>query len=72
MRLAAGLNENNTLSTEAMQRGWDCLSLLCKRLQDIQKKISALWYRYLRTATNVDIFLESEPDTRLRHQCYLW
>ncbi|MCZ8486230.1 hypothetical protein O9993_15115 [Vibrio lentus] len=55
-----------------MQRGWDCLSLLCKRLQDIQKKISALWYRYLRTATNVDIFLESEPDTRLRHQCYLW
>ena len=26
VRLAAGLDENNALSLEAMQRGWDCLS----------------------------------------------
>ncbi|MDN3684127.1 hypothetical protein QW180_10475 [Vibrio sinaloensis] len=35
VRLAAGLDENNALSLEAMQRGWDCLSLFAERLQDI-------------------------------------
>ncbi|MDN3700676.1 guanosine-5'-triphosphate,3'-diphosphate diphosphatase [Vibrio artabrorum] len=59
VRLAAGLNENNALSTEAMQRGWDCLSLFAERLQDIPKdNIRIVGTATLRTATNVDIFLE--------------
>ena len=41
VRLAAGLDENNALSTEAMQRGWDCLSLFAERLQDIPKENTA-------------------------------
>ncbi|MEZ8692421.1 guanosine-5'-triphosphate,3'-diphosphate diphosphatase [Vibrio splendidus] len=59
VRLAAGLNENNALSTEAMQRGWDCLSLFAERLQDIPKEnIRIVGTATLRTAINVDIFLE--------------
>ncbi|MEZ9464040.1 guanosine-5'-triphosphate,3'-diphosphate diphosphatase [Vibrio splendidus] len=59
VRLAAGLNENNALSTEAMQRGWDCLNLFAERLQDIPKEnIRIVGTATLRTAINVDIFLE--------------
>ena len=59
VRLAAGLNENNALSTEAMQHGWDCLSLFAERLQDIPKEnIRIVGTATLRTAINVDIFLE--------------
>ena len=59
VRLAAGLNENNALSTEAMQRGWDCLSLFAERLQDIPKEnIRIVGTATLRTAINVDIFLK--------------
>ncbi|ROV61367.1 guanosine-5'-triphosphate,3'-diphosphate diphosphatase [Vibrio ponticus] len=58
VRLAAGLNENNALSQEAMQRGWDCLSLFAERLQDIPKQnIRIVGTATLRTATNVDVFL---------------
>ncbi len=59
VRLAAGLNENNTLSHEAMQRGWDCLSLFAERLQDIPvENIRIVGTATLRVASNVDIFLE--------------
>ncbi|WP_117236462.1 guanosine-5'-triphosphate,3'-diphosphate diphosphatase [Vibrio maerlii] len=58
VRLAAGLDENNALSQEAMQRGWDCLSLFAERLQDISaENIRIVGTATLRTATNVDIFL---------------
>ncbi|EGU36833.1 guanosine pentaphosphate phosphohydrolase [Vibrio ichthyoenteri ATCC 700023] len=58
VRLAAGLNEKNALSQEAMQRGWDCLSLFAERLQDIPKEnIRIVGTATLRTATNVDVFL---------------
>ncbi|GLT18983.1 guanosine-5'-triphosphate,3'-diphosphate pyrophosphatase [Vibrio zhanjiangensis] len=58
VRLAAGLDENNCLSHEAMQRGWDCLSLFAERLQDIQKQnIRIVGTATLRTATNADTFL---------------
>ncbi|MFB9137364.1 guanosine-5'-triphosphate,3'-diphosphate diphosphatase [Vibrio olivae] len=58
VRLAAGLDENNALSQEAMQRGWDCLSLFAERLQDIPKdNIRIVGTATLRTATNVDEFL---------------
>lgn len=59
VRLAAGLDENNALSLEAMQRGWDCLSLFAERLQDIPAdNIRIVGTATLRTATNVDTFLE--------------
>lgn len=35
VRLAAGLNSDNVLSAEAMERGWQCLRLFAERLQDI-------------------------------------
>lgn len=58
VRLAAGLDENNALSLEAMQRGWDCLSLFAERLQDIPKEnIRIVGTATLRTATNVNEFL---------------
>lgn len=58
VRLAAGLDEHNALSLEAMQRGWDCLSLFAERLQDIPKEnIRIVGTATLRTATNVDDFL---------------
>lgn len=59
VRLAAGLDENNALSLEAMQRGWDCLSLFAERLQDIPAdNIRIVGTATLRTATNVNTFLE--------------
>lgn len=59
VRLAAGLDENNKLSQEAMQRGWDCLSLFAERLQDIPaQNIRIVGTATLRTAINVEHFLE--------------
>ncbi len=58
VRLAAGLDDNNALSQEAMQRGWDCLSLFAERLQDIPaSNIRIVGTATLRTATNVELFL---------------
>ncbi|MGR5262003.1 guanosine-5'-triphosphate,3'-diphosphate diphosphatase [Vibrio astriarenae] len=58
VRLAAGLDENNMLNHEAMQRGWDCLSLFAERLQDIPtSNIRIVGTATLRTAGNVDVFL---------------
>jgi exopolyphosphatase/guanosine-5'-triphosphate,3'-diphosphate pyrophosphatase len=58
VRLATGLDVNNHLSQEAMQRGWDCLSLFAERLQDIpSKNIRIVGTATLRTATNADEFL---------------
>ena len=59
VRLAAGLDENNMLSLEAMQRGWECLSLFAERLQDIpaaNKTIVAT--ATLRLASNAKQFIE--------------
>ncbi|GAD81404.1 guanosine-5'-triphosphate,3'-diphosphate diphosphatase [Vibrio ezurae] len=59
VRLAAGLDSNNVLSQEAMQRGWDCLSLFAERLQDIpEQNIRIVGTATLRVATNIDVFLE--------------
>lgn len=58
VRLAAGLDEHNALSLEAMQRGWDCLNLFAERLQDIPtENIRIVGTATLRTATNIDEFL---------------
>ncbi|NLS14778.1 guanosine-5'-triphosphate,3'-diphosphate diphosphatase [Vibrio sp. SM6] len=59
VRLAAGLDANNALSLDAMQRGWDCLSLFAERLQDIPAThIRIVGTATLRTATNADAFLQ--------------
>jgi exopolyphosphatase/guanosine-5'-triphosphate,3'-diphosphate pyrophosphatase len=59
VRLTAGLNKENELSAEAMQRGWDCLSLFAERLQDIPpENIRIVGTATLRTTTNVDVFLK--------------
>jgi len=58
VRLAAGLDDNNALSLEAMQRGWECLSLFAERLQDIPaENIRIVGTATLRTATNIEDFL---------------
>ncbi|WP_428771974.1 guanosine-5'-triphosphate,3'-diphosphate diphosphatase [Vibrio sp.] len=58
VRLAAGLDQHHELSLEAMQRGWDCLSLFAERLQDIPAgNIRIVGTATLRTARNAEQFL---------------
>ncbi|CAI1106979.1 Guanosine-5'-triphosphate,3'-diphosphate pyrophosphatase [Serratia entomophila] len=60
VRLAAGLDRNNHLSHEAMQRGWQCLKLFSERLQDIpREQIRAVATATLRLACNADEFLHT-------------
>jgi exopolyphosphatase/guanosine-5'-triphosphate,3'-diphosphate pyrophosphatase len=59
VRLAAGLNSDNTLSAEAMERGWQCLRLFAERLQDIPPaQIRVVATATLRLAVNAGEFLE--------------
>lgn len=59
VRLAAGLDSRNTLSLDAMQRGWQCLSLFAERLQDIPRdQIRVVATATLRLARNADCFLQ--------------
>lgn len=59
VRLAAGLDQNNHLSHEAMQRGWQCLRLFSERLQDIpREQIRVVATATLRLASNADEFLQ--------------
>ncbi|HBE9118787.1 guanosine pentaphosphate phosphohydrolase [Citrobacter braakii] len=58
VRLAAGLNSDNVLSAEAMERGWQCLRLFAERLQDIpQPQIRVVATATLRIAENADEFI---------------
>ncbi|MGF1769071.1 guanosine-5'-triphosphate,3'-diphosphate diphosphatase [Enterovibrio makurazakiensis] len=58
VRLAAGLDKHLNLSSEAMQRGWDCLSLFAERLQDIDpQNIRIVATAALRSAKNTDEFI---------------
>lgn len=58
VRLAAGLNSDNVLSAEAMDRGWQCLRLFAERLQDIpQPQIRVVATATLRIAVNADEFI---------------
>ena len=57
VRLAAGLDNENALSEEAMQRGWECLALFAERLQDIpSSNITIVATATLRIATNAGVF----------------
>ncbi len=58
VRLAAGLDKENRLSEEAMQRGWQCLRLFAEKLQSIPPHhIRIVATATLRYATNADTFL---------------
>lgn len=68
VRLAAGLDENNMLSSDAMQRGWECLALFAERLQDIPKQnISIVATATLRLATNAQEF-KAQAEKILNHK----
>lgn len=62
VRLAAGLDANNSLSHEAMARGWDCLRLFAEQLQDVPKENTRIvGTATLRLAENVaDFLIEAE------------
>ena len=63
VRLAAGLNSDNTLSAEAMERGWQCLRLFAERLQDIPPtQIRVVATATLRLAVNAGVSGESAGD----------
>src|SRR5471030_3315040 len=63
VRLAAGLNKENQLSQEAMQRGWQCLKLFSERLQDIpREQIRVVATATLRLASNAEEFLGKAQD----------
>ncbi len=58
VRLASGLDEENNLSREAMERGWDCLRLFSEQLQDIpSENIRIVGTATLRLATNSATFV---------------
>ncbi|MBU5639841.1 guanosine-5'-triphosphate,3'-diphosphate diphosphatase [Citrobacter sp. S46_ASV_140] len=63
VRLAAGLNSDNVLSAEAMERGWQCLRLFAERLQDIpQPQIRVVATATLRIAVNADEFISKAQE----------
>lgn len=63
VRLAAGLDRQNHLSEEAMQRGWQCLRLFAERLYDIPpQQVRIVATAALRTATNSAYFLRIAED----------
>jgi exopolyphosphatase/guanosine-5'-triphosphate,3'-diphosphate pyrophosphatase len=63
VRLAAGLDQHNHLSHEAMQRGWQCLQLFSERLQDIpREQIRVVATATLRLANNAGEFLQTAEE----------
>ena len=63
VRLAAGLDHQNHLSEEAMQRGWQCLRLFAERLYDIAPdRVRIVATAALRTATNAAHFISVAED----------
>jgi Exopolyphosphatase len=63
VRLAAGLGSDNVLSTEAMERGWQCLRLFAERLQDIPlTQIRVVATATLRLAVNAQQFIDTAQE----------
>lgn len=59
VRLAAGLNEDKSLSTEVMQRGLECLDRFSQRLRGLAPEdIRVVGTNTLRKASNAQPFLE--------------
>ena len=60
VRLAAGLDKDMVLSTEAMERGWNCLRTFAERLQDIPaSNIRVVATATLRLAVNAQTFIDT-------------
>src|SRR6478609_2116104 len=58
VRQGNGLDDARNLSTEAMQRGWDCLARFGERLAGFRKnQVRAVATQTLREARNRDAFL---------------
>ena len=58
VRQGAGLNEQGNLTTEAMQRGWDCLARFAERLKGFPAtQVRAVATQTLREAQNRDEFI---------------
>ncbi len=63
VRLAAGLDKNNRLSQQAMERGWQCLRVFSERLQDIPpSQIRVVATATLRIAENSDDFVKKASE----------
>lgn len=59
VKLAQGLDENNILSDEAIQRGLDCIRLFSEQLKDIpEQNIRIVATATLRLAKNASVFIE--------------
>jgi exopolyphosphatase/guanosine-5'-triphosphate,3'-diphosphate pyrophosphatase len=59
VRQGNGLDEDRNLTTEAMQRGWDCLGRFAERLAGFRKnQVRAVATQTLREARNREVFLE--------------
>ncbi|AWK14321.1 exopolyphosphatase [Candidatus Fukatsuia symbiotica] len=59
VHLAEGLDNNNLLSQEAMERGLSCLALFAERLQGFSPdNIRVVATHALRQAANADVFLQ--------------
>ncbi len=58
VRQGNGLDDERNLSTEAMQRGWDCLARFSERLGGFKRsQVRAVATQTLREARNRDVFI---------------
>ena len=59
VRQGNGLDEDRNLTTEAMQRGWDCLARFGERLSEFKpSQVRAVATQTLREARNRDVFID--------------
>lgn len=59
VRQGNGLDENHSLSAQAMQRGWDCLARFAERLAGFSHEhVRAVATQTLREAKNRQVFIE--------------
>ncbi|MGB0834348.1 MAG: guanosine-5'-triphosphate,3'-diphosphate pyrophosphatase [Psychrobium sp.] len=57
VRLASGLDDNNVLSLEAMERGWECLAWFGEHLSELElSQVKVVATATLRLAVNADEF----------------
>ena len=57
VRLASGLDDNNVLSLEAMERGWECLAWFGEHLSELElSRVKVVATATLRLAVNADEF----------------
>jgi exopolyphosphatase/guanosine-5'-triphosphate,3'-diphosphate pyrophosphatase len=59
VRQGSGLDEDRNLSTEAMERGWECLARFAERLAGFKaNEVRAVATQTLREAKNRHVFLD--------------